>query len=81
MHQQATGSYRKALAIAQAAGEPRTEGGALFNLSREVYEMGGRDLAIRLAFDALDIYQRIEDRNAFLVVEQLEEWQSGLKAG
>jgi tetratricopeptide (TPR) repeat protein len=67
--------FREQLAAARAAGERRSEGNALYNLSLVLDRLGERDAAIAKLETALKVYKSIRDPSARLAGEQLARWK------
>lgn len=56
-------------------GDRRSEGNALYNMSRALDKLGKRAEAIQHAEAALEIFEQIEDPHATTVREKLKEWR------
>ncbi len=68
--------FREQLVAARAAGERRSEGNALYNLSLALDRAGDRDAAIENLEAALKVYKSIRDPSAKLAGEQLARWKT-----
>lgn len=67
--------YEKALAIFREIWDRRGEGNALWNTSLAQECLGKRSEAVKLAREALAIFEQIESPDADRVRRQLAEWQ------
>lgn len=68
-------NYEQQLKITQVIGDRRGEGNALWNMSLALDSLGKRAEAVKLAEEALAIYEQIESPYAERVQRQLAEWQ------
>ncbi len=67
--------YEQALKITREIGDRRGEGNALFNTSLALDGLDKREEAVKLAKEALAIYEQIESPYAERVRRQLAKWQ------
>ena len=67
--------YEQQLKINQKIGDRRGEGNALWNTSLTLDGLGRREEAVKMAKEALAIYEQIESPVAERVRRKLVEWQ------